>query len=510
MMTVATVQSGDFIDAADARRVAVGAMLDGTRQKRHEQYFTPAAVARLMASMIQSCQADVLSLLDPGAGTGILSAALVEAILAWPQPPQRIDIVAYEIDRALHPHLGDTLALCARTCAERGVVLTYAIRGEDYIAAAADMLDGRLFGRQADVFDLCIMNPPYGKIHSSSPERAHMRRLGVETSNLYTAFLALAARLLAPAGQLVSITPRSFCNGSYFQAFRRDFLGLMTPDRTHVFGRRDRAFKADNVLQETIIMHAIKTGERPGRVTISSSVSIDDPPREHDIPYARLVRPDDREMVMHLIEDADGADIAARMDALPCTLGVLGLDVSTGPVVDFRATEYLRAVAGSDMVPLLWPEHCRDGRVVWPRDGSNKPQAIVPGGGIARHMVPTGRYVLVKRFSAKEERRRVVAVVLDGRALSDSVLGVENHLNVIHAGGRGLTPSLARGLALFLNSTVVDRHFRQFSGHTQVNATDLRRMRYPSRAQLDTLGAAVGDVMPTQAEIDEIVERTIQ
>lgn len=61
-------------------------------------------------------------------------------------PPRRIDIVAYEINRALHPHLGDTLALCMRACAERGVALTYMIRGEDYIAAAADMLDGACSG----------------------------------------------------------------------------------------------------------------------------------------------------------------------------------------------------------------------------------------------------------------------------------------------------------------------------------------------------------------------------
>lgn len=324
MVGTIEIETDSLIDAADARRIAVGAVLDGARQERHEQYFTPAAIARLMASMVQPRPADSLSLLDPGAGTGILSAALIEAILAWPQPPRRIDIVAYEIDRALHPHLCDTLALCVSACAARGVALTHAIRGEEYIADSADMLDGGMFGRRVDVFDLCIMNPPYGKIHSSSPERAHMRRLGVETSNLYTAFLALAARLLAPGGQLVSITPRSFCNGSYFRAFRRDFLGLMAPNRVHVFGRRDRAFKADNVLQETIIMHAMRTGERPGRVTISSSAGLDDRPREHDIPYAHLIHPDDREMVVHLIEDADGADISARMDALPCTLGALG------------------------------------------------------------------------------------------------------------------------------------------------------------------------------------------
>jgi adenine-specific DNA-methyltransferase len=41
-------------------------------------------------------------------------------------------------------------------------------------------------------------------------------------------------------------------------------------------------------------------------------------------------------------------------------------------------------------------------------------------------------------------------------------------------------------LAAFLNSTVLDVYFRQFNGHTQVNATDLRNLRYPSRSQLES------------------------
>jgi len=483
--------------------------LDTMRQERHEQFFTPASVARHMASLVEPRALITLRVLDPGAGMGMLSAALIEAALSWPRPPARIELVAYEIDEALRPHLEETLDLCQCACNRANIVLDHEIYADDYIACAADVLAGGLFERALELFDACVMNPPYGKIRSESAERGTLRRVGVETSNLYTAFLSLSARLLVPEGQLVSITPRSFANGSYFETFRRDFLGMMAPDLFHVFGRRDRAFKDDRVLQETIIMHATRRGERPPTVTISSSMGPDGETATHDIPYSRLVRPGDHEMVLHLIEDTAGDDIAARMDALPCTLDTLGLDVSTGPVVDFRATAYLRVAAGDGTVPLLWPEHCRHGRVTWPRTDSDKPQAIIPADGIQRQLVPTGTYVLIKRFSAKEERRRVVAVVLDGRALSDSTLGLENHLNYIHAGGAGLDSAFARGVALYLNSTLVDRQFRQFSGHTQVNATDVRRLRYPSLRVLETIGCMVGDVMPAQDVIDTIVDGAI-
>src|SRR5207249_1276079 len=62
------------------------------------------------------------------------------------------------------------------------------------------------------------------------------------------------------------------------------------------------------------------------------------------------------------------------------------------------------------------------------------------------------------------------------------------------------------GLAVFLNSTLIDSYFRQFNGHTQVNATDLRSLKYPSRAQLEHLGETVVDTFPTQSEIDQLIQ----
>lgn len=69
-------------------------------------------------------------------------------------------------------------------------------------------------------------------------------------------------------------------------------------------------------------------------------------------------------------------------------------------------------------------------------------------------------------------------------------LGPGRHVNVFHHRNTGLPLDLAWGIATFLNSTIVDLFFGQFNGHTQVNATDLRSLRYPSVDQLVELGEA--------------------
>ena len=98
----------------------------------------------------------------------------------------------------------------------------------------------------------------------------------------------------------------------------------------------------------------------------------------------------------------------------------------------------------------------------------------------------------------------MASVVDPDRFANSPMLGFENHLNVYHEKKRGLSQMIARGLSVFLNSTAVDTYFRRFSGHTQVNATDLRLIKYPTRTVLIELGkwaARQGEL--TQAMIDD-------
>src|SRR5262249_56228936 len=91
------------------------------------------------------------------------------------------------------------------------------------------------------------------------------------------------------------------------------------------------------------------------------------------------------------------------------------------------------------------------------------------------------------------------------RGLNSSAVAFENPLNIFHARGGGLDRDLAVGLSYWLNSSIVDDFFRTFSGNTQVNATDLRALRFPPVNALKTLGRGRAMLLPEQDEIDRLI-----
>lgn len=474
------------------------------------QFMTPAPVARFMASLFRS-RRQSLRVLDAGAGVGSLSAAIVGEICRSTPHRRDLKIIAYEIDPLLVRYLKENLNACRAECESAAIGMRWEVIHDDFIEAGVSTLRGGLFGpQQHQEFDLAILNPPYRKINSDSRERRLLRSIGVETSNLYTGFLAVVLKLLRKGGELVAITPRSFCNGPYFKPFRKLLLEEMALNRVHVFESRDKTFQDDDVLQENVIFHATKGARSPRAVVVSSSESAgDDRMTIRSVTAKELVHPGDPEYFIRIAPEESDRAVASQIERLPETLDSLKVSVSTGRVVDFRAKQFLRKENHSDTAPLIYPTHFDKGFVKWPKPGARKPNAILVTPSTEDLLVPADTFVLVRRFSAKEERRRVVAAIHDPTRVPGDRVAFENHLNYLHRNGRGLPSRLAKGLAIFLNSTLVDRFFRQFSGHTQVNATDLRNFRYPSREQLEAMGASIGDSLPHQEEIDRTVNQVL-
>lgn len=493
----AGVSPDSLAQQIDRVRLTTAAGLDPQRKAELGQFMTPEPIARFMASLFFRWPQET-RLLDAGAGIGSLCSAFAVAFSDKVSEKASLAIDAYEIDPTMVRHLTVHLEAIQRSLDKRGTTVSTKIHERDFIHEGSFAV-----GLSRSRFTHAILNPPYKKIGSSSEYRKLLRTVGVEVGNLYAAFLAVSISLMERGGEVVAIVPRSFCNGMYFRPFRMWLLDNVAIQHIHVFESRKTAFRDDAVLQENIIIHLVRGGAQ-GDVTVSTST--DSTFRDYSmriVPFSSVVWPSEKEKYIHI----PTIEPNSKHSLFTHSLAELGFDVSTGPVVDFRLRDHWlsQPIAGS--VPLLYAHHFSGRRFEWPRD-HKKPNALLINDVTRKWLLPNGWYTVTKRFSAKEERRRVVAYVVDPTKFTSDYLGLENHLNVIHARKAGIPSNLAHGLAVFLNCTIVDQHFRSFSGHTQVNATDLRMMKFPSIAILQEFGEwAQAKIDLNQEAIDSFVGR---
>jgi adenine-specific DNA-methyltransferase len=456
------------------------------------QYFTPPELASFMAKLVAGDRSAgrIVRLLDPGAGTGTLGLALARELLEQ-REIERVELYCIEPEPHARRELEQALAAARNELGRRFEATSLA---HDFLEFAESR-----FGLPP--IDLAIANPPYFKL---SPKDVR----GGDAPNIYARFMGIAATLLRDGGRLCFVVPRSYASGSYFRRFRRRFHESMQLEQVHVFESRRAAFERDAVLQENVVVSYAKRPAQAGdRVAISVSHGLADlhERRRFEVARADIVSTD-ADAVVSLPSSPSQLQLARRIQALPHTLATLGLQVSTGPIVPFRATQLLAdADCPQPTVPLLWLQHVRRGRVSWPLgSGFRKPERVHARAG--KLLVPTANYVVLRRFSAKEEARRLTAAPLLARDCSTTHLGLENHLNYICRPGAGLDVEEARGLAALLNSQVLDEYIRVVSGNTQVSATELRALPLPGRSFIVRLGRVADDEAKVERSLARLLD----
>ncbi|MFM9974039.1 MAG: Eco57I restriction-modification methylase domain-containing protein, partial [Beijerinckiaceae bacterium] len=363
------------------------------------------------------------------------------------------------------------------------------------------------------VYDVVIANPPYFKLNKADPRAQAAAAVVHGQPNIYGLFMAIGAAALRPGGTLIFITPRSFASGPYFRLFREHFFDCIRPELVHVFASRKDAFGRDAVLQENIVLKGIRQDGWPRRNTseimgISSSYGLTD----LDGQVLRSVRLEDvldmrsRGKVLRLPTHTGDEDLANLVENWKGSLDAYGLRISTGPVVPFRATELIERAGDVPRthVPLLWMNHVKGMQVTWPL-GRRKPEYIVHTMAAEPLLVPNANYVLMRRFSAKEDARRLVAAPYLANAFAVPMVGLENHLNYLYRPKGRLTEHEAIGLAALFNSALLDGYFRISNGSTQVSATELRTIPLPSLAAITALGQRVQREQPTREVLDAMV-----
>lgn len=491
----------------DLLRVRANSELDPKSKASLGQFFTDSPICLFMTSLFNNIGNNV-QLLDPGCGPGSLTASFIDETIRRSNTHSLI-FDAYDIEDRISPYITETIELCSKVADENVLMLEGRFNQSDFI----------LTSDKKEQYTHVVMNPPYKKISSKSEHRQALRSAGIETVNLYTGFVALAIKKLKQGGELVAIIPRSFCNGLYYRDFRKMILEETSIEHIHIFDSRTNAFSDDNVLQENIIIHLIK-GKKQGNVTITSSPTAD---FQHDketgvitatdqtsrmVAFNKIVKHGDPQSFFHIVANERDQFIVDKLECFNTTLDDLGIKVSTGPVVGFRLKDDLRKNIEPGSVPLIYPVHLKNG-FLWPRE-SRKDNAIAITDKSSRWLWKNkGYFLFVNRFSAKEEQRRIVATVYDG-SLDSELIGFDNKLNVFHLNKEGFDRDLARGLYIYLNSTLLDKYYRLFGGHTQVNATDLRTIHYPEKSTLISMGKKLNSDSVSQVHIDTILAQEIK
>lgn len=486
----------DLVDFAHANGQAATNALSVAEQKKLGQFMTPCAIALTMARRACSeLDLEAVRILEPAAGCGILASAVIKTLLEREIPPRRIELTLIELDARLMPVLRRLANRMRKVAHSKGVELSVSIKTCDFLLSTIST-------NRRELFDLIISNPPYFKLKKSAPQAVAHAYAVYGQPNIYGLFMAACAQLLSPGGKWCFITPRSWTNGAYFASVRRHMLAWLRIDAMHVFESREAHFTDDEILQEAMITWATAQAVQVPTIILSMSQGIHDLAQAHlqAMPIAQIIGGDNERTIALPLNGGD------QLAGCTSTLESLGLKVSTGPVVAFRATEFCSEYRNKNTVPLLWMQHISHMKISWPIN--KKREHIAACSDSAWMLVPNSPMVLLRRFSPKEDIRRVTAAAYIGELPGDQI-GLENHLNYIYRPGGLLTVEESIGISAFLNSQYVDHYFRAVAGSTQVNATELRKLPMPSIAQLAQI-ARQCQVGMSLAEIDACIEFILQ
>jgi adenine-specific DNA-methyltransferase len=263
--------------------------------------------------------------------------------------------------------------------------LSYTIIRDDFVLSCGDALD-----KPTDrPFDIVISNPPYFKLSKADPRARAAERVVHGQPNIYALFMAVSASLLCAGGYAVFITPRSYTAGQYFSRFRHYFFSQMRPRAIHLFESRRDVF--DDVLQESVIMLAERSTQNR-EVVLSSSANFDF--NQIAQRTKSTVEVLDKDNVLHLpLSEQDDA-IAKIVRSWTGRLHQYGMEISTGPVVPFRAVNLVTSAGDVPFthVPLLWMQNVKPMHCDWPV--RHKGQYLTLEGA-DKLMLPNQNYVLI-------------------------------------------------------------------------------------------------------------------
>lgn len=475
------------------------------------RFFTKKETARLMASMLPLDEnKTAYTILDPGAGTGILSAAMVEEICKRCPSCRVIFLTCYEVNSEFIPMLEDNLERIRKKARhDYDVKLYVTVYEENYITESQNHYTVTLTDTVEDKFDIIICNPPTEFIVKGSDEAR--RAGGVTQVKINSAFLfaKMAARHLEDGGRLVIMLPTTVASASALTEYRKEMASMLSLEKIHLFIGKQKNSKRAIPLKKTVILSYGKC-ERPNTVTVTTSTDWGKPENTVMLPaldYSFVV--DEKDGTLTLPKSVEDTNIVKYISSFPETLDTLGLKVSTGLVIDSRCEGLLFTDPIKGCVPLIRPVAIKGGQVRFPLPIKHQYLAAVNPTLVQNNK----NLVVIKRVPAKSDDRFVnAAVYLASQQPQYKYISTHNKINFIDTKAKNgeMNARLVFGIFALLNSTIYDRYISIVSKSKQINAKELRHIPLPPRNLIENMGVRLMQLRQTSvAACDQIVNPTL-
>lgn len=203
----------DNIESNYMRRVSA------EHRKRFAQFFTPTAIAEIMAGWLLKNE-QLQTVLEPAFGLGIFSRVLLSE-------KKDLDVKGFEVDDCIFTEAQKEFGSCEQVHL---------------------LLQDYMYNDWENKYDGIICNPPYFKFHdydNKSVVKEMEQKLSCKLNgftNLYTLFLLKSIHQLKPNGRCAYIVPSEFLNSDYGKLVKLHLIKTKTLRHIIVFDYEENVF----------------------------------------------------------------------------------------------------------------------------------------------------------------------------------------------------------------------------------------------------------------------------
>lgn len=451
--------------------------------KEKSHYFTPQSIVKKMIDTIDLNNfktMERIKILEPSAGGGILILSIIFYIFEN-SCIKNISVDAYEIDKEVFKVLETNIEYLIKYFNfKKEVNIEINLYNSNFIVKKAK------YWSLEDIkggYDIIISNPPYKKINKRDYEAEALKEIAFGQPNLYSLFMGLSLQLLNTNGVYVVLSPRNYLSGMYNKKLREFMFSKYSLIKLHSFYNRN-FFKYVN--QEVIISTFVRRKTK-SIVSISYNDKF-----ECNVSLSNIIF-DKQSNSLIVPKSFRDIEIFNKMSSFNNTIADLTLDISVGPVVQFREEWLSSTIYNEQYAPLLVAKDVLENNIKYFERKNTRKTHNKSISNNSKHLINNSNYVVLRKVMAKDDNDIIVAAVLEKGYFNHDYLGIDNNLLYFHNKdkNKNLTIDECYGIYCYINSEYFKQYYLLINSTHTINVTDFKNIKFPSVKIIKNMGKKI-------------------